>query len=276
MIASFNPVSLGDWLLVCRELRVPHVPGEQIATYDREQLLASADLGPNPPEFEAVCQRIVAAFEDGFMFRFDCCAPAEVKVSLAEGRPHWNPNMVRQGPLSLWPKEHDGRVIELPEHFECTCLDYRSFEIVWSYPRPTVPVWKRPWVDIEVRDRYPVEFRAFVVDGKLEGVSSYYPQRALDPDDPIIRPSCETIGLYVFQFARFLHDFPFEWPRDAPDGIPDNSFTADFVVRRESGRVEFLEGGPPHHPSWGAHPCCFPPGGIAGIALEPQPGAPTG
>jgi len=50
------------------------------------------------------------------------------------------------------------------------------------------------------------------------------------------------------------------------DGIPMKSFTADFVVT-EDDEVLFLEGGPPHTALWGAHPCCFVPGNVEGVAL---------
>ena len=41
--------------------------------------------------------------------------------------------------------------------------------------------------------------------------------------------------------------------------------TMDFLVTQQD-EVLFLEGGPSHR--HGAHPCCFEPGHIDGIALE--------
>ncbi len=65
---------------------------------------------------------------------------------------------------------------------------------------------------------------------------------------------------------------PFLWHSDPrltefrkshdPDGV---HFTADFIVTSKD-EILFLEGGPPHE--LGAHPCCFQPGEIQGVALE--------
>ena len=65
---------------------------------------------------------------------------------------------------------------------------------------------------------------------------------------------------------------PFLWHSDPrltefrkshdPDGV---HFTADFIVTGKD-EILFLEGGPPHE--LGAHPCCFQPGEIQGVALE--------
>ena len=52
-------------------------------------------------------------------------------------------------------------------------------------------------------------------------------------------------------------------------GTHANAWTADFVMTADR-QILLLEGGPPHLPTFGAHPCCFQPGQIAGDAYTPQ------
>ena len=128
---------------------------------------------------------------------------------------------------------------------------------MWEYPRETIPVWQRPWVEKLILDGYPVEYRAFVRDGHVAGVSNYYPQRPL-------RRMQRHLGKVVNMTLELIRNVepPFLWHETPlrltsgldPDGV---HFTADFLVDKYD-RVLFLEGGPPHE--LGAHPCCFRPG----------------
>ena len=191
-------------------------------------------------------ERLRAAFQEmekarlpGHMMRFDYCASLEIKISLSQGEWECRPEFCR---------------VELD--------DPRAFDILFEYPRPTAPVWLRPWADALIVDGYPVEYRAFVRDGKLQGISSYYPQRPL-PEFPEHIQAVREQTERLIQAART----PFQWhfvpmPGNlAQDGV---HFTADFIATAEG--VLFLEGGPPHE--LGAHPCCFRRREISGVALE--------
>ena len=173
------------------------------------------------------------------MVRLDCCASIEIKYRLSQGEPEWR-----------------------PEFGDIILDDPRAFEILMDYPRPTVPVWRRPWADAMALDGYPVEYRAFVRDGKLQGISNYYPQRPL-VEFPEHIQSVREMTQALTEAVRT----PFQWHlvpmrEDLdPAGV---HFTADFIAL--SGEVVFLEGGPPHE--MGAHPCCFLGGEIDGVALE--------
>ncbi|WP_163450886.1 hypothetical protein, partial [Escherichia coli] len=59
---------------------------------------------------------------------------------------------------------------------------------------------------------------------------------------------------------------PINCPQARELDLTRNQFTADFV-RLADGSISFLEGGPPHTPKFGAHPCCFVAGEIGGVAL---------
>lgn len=133
--------------------------------------------------------------------------------------------------------------------------DFRLFRILVEDVgvESSLAVVERPWVTPRLFEHYPIEVRVFASEGQIQGVSSYYVQRILE-DTPEIRDFCQQAWDLS---ARFLPHI--------------SAFSADWMLT-ESG-VLFLEGGPPHTLRGGAHPCCFVPGQIHGIALQPQPGS---
>ena len=247
---SFCPVSLGDWLELCRRAQVPHVPAERVGEVRRDDYLMFDTPGPHRDRLEAVWESIQAARLDHHMMRLDCCSDAEVKYQLSRGRPEFRPEF--------------GQVI---------LGDPRSFDIVAEHPRETLPVWRRPWVRAMRIEGYPVEYRAYVRDGRLAGISNYYPQRPL----PHLQDHIERVRAHVDALLRHIRP-PFLWNRTTmllgcPLDLRGVHFTADFLVD-ERNETLFLEGGPPHE--LGAHMCCFRPGGIdGGVALEDR-NAPEG
>ena len=239
---NFCPISLGDWLDLCRREEVPHVPATQVAAIRRDDYLAFDTEGDHRSRLEQVWKAVQSARKDNQMMRLDCCTDAEVKYRMAQG---------------------NGGAFN-PEFGAIMFGDMRSFDIVYDYPRDNIPIWQRPWVEAQVIDGYPVEYRAFVRDGKLQGISSYYPQRPL-PEFP---QHLEAVG----EMTQRLIDNaapPFLWHQtlmflDNPLDQQGIHFTADFLVNTQ-GETIFLEGGPPHE--LGAHMCCFRPREIEGIAL---------
>ena len=234
----FCPISLGDWLELCRETAVPHVPAEKVTTLLREDCLSFDTQGEHQERLKAAFEEIQAAKKQFHMMRFDCCAGLEIKHQMAQGQPFWKP-------------EFNDIIIDDP----------RAFDILLEYPREEIPIWRRPWVSPIVFDNYPVEYRAFVNNGELKGISSYYPQRPLIE----FKGHLETVRQYTELLAEAAPT-PFLWPlAHMPGFIKKESvhFTADFMATAEG--ILFLEGGPPHQ--MGAHPCCFIPGNTEGIAL---------
>ena len=243
-LKRFCPVSLGDWLKVCQAAGVPFVPAEQVSELLREDYLNWTDEGSVRERLMAAYSQISEAAADNYMMRYDCCSSTEVKAALAHGRPEWSDDF-------------------------CFLIidDPRVYTIVEEYPREVVPIWKRPWIDAAKVAGYPVEYRAFVRDGAVVGVSNYYPQRPLPYNETPLR----DVVHYAEVLAAALAGTPFEWHsgmafyngRDKLD-LSGVHFSADFMVS-VSGDVIFLEGGPPHE--LGAHECCFNEGDIEGIAL---------
>lgn len=166
---------------------------------------------------------------------------SDVKLHLSKGRPEWR-----------------------PEFMELHVDDFRAFDIIAEHPSPELSAWGRPWVEIETLDGYPIEYRAFVIDGEIVGVSNYYPQRALT-----LTAERQIDINSVYELTRKLvtaQTLPINCPQAHELDLTRNQFTADFV-RLANGSISFLEGGPPHTPRFGAHPCCFVAGEIEGVAL---------
>lgn len=242
----FCPVSLGDWLDLCRRAGVRCVPALKIAEFLREDYLAFDQQGEHQERLQEAQQAIRAARLEGeHMMRLDCCFGTEIKYRMGSGEPAC-----------------------LPSFQEIDIGDPRAYDIILEYPREAVPVWQRPWVRPLVEDGYPVEYRAYVRDGGIQGISSYYPQRPLAEHPEHLEAVREmTERLIAHAGAPFVWNATPMLYAEQLD-LSQVHFTADFLVS-EYGDVLFLEGGPPHE--LGAHPCCFRPGEISGIALECRP-----
>ncbi len=220
---SFCPVSLGDWLDLCQRAEVPHVPATQVTEALRDDYLAFDTEGDHRARLQQVWKEIQTARKDNQMMRLDCCTDAEVKYRMSLG---------------------DGGGFQ-PEFGAIMFGDVRSFDLVDEYPRDNIPIWQRPWAETQVIDGYPVEYRAFVRDGKLQGISSYYPQRPL----PRFPEHLEAVRSHTERLIQHAQT-PFLWHEtflflDNPLDRQGIHFTADFLVDT-SWRVLFLEGGPPH------------------------------
>jgi len=176
--------------------------------------------------------------------RWDVCAPYDVKTGLSQGNYEWNNSY-----LNLTPD------------------DPRGFDLIYSFPALEMPVWLRPWVKAQIIDSYPVEYRVFVLDNNVIGVSNYYPQREL-PETNEIMQDIQTVTQLTNKIIGTIKP-PWNSPQMEKLGFHKDTIsgTLDFI-KTEDGDMLFLEGGPPHHPAWGAHMCCFEQGKINGVALK--------
>ncbi|MBD3175765.1 MAG: hypothetical protein GF320_11330 [Armatimonadia bacterium] len=177
--------------------------------------------------------------------RWDVCAPEGVKylMSSAASEGQWDPQML-----------------------DWTIDDSRLIDILFDEMPPGgedwwIPLYARPWHRAAVVDGYPVEFRVYLLDGVVRGVSSYYPQRPLGDEWLPWAYACWYVaGQFGSEFPNCTLDFivPHERADDPPS--PENP-------------PLWLESGPHHGEARGAHPCCFMPGKTNGVALRLQPGA---
>lgn len=127
--------------------------------------------------------------------------------------------------------------------------------------------------------RWPAEWRAFVYDGKVTGVSAYYAWAGrTTPQDARVALQVRELAQRIADTATALRAFPrigsVETARHGPIGavvdadLPREGVhaTIDFIEAiGADGRptLLMLEAGPPHHPMLpGGHPC-----GFTGIAM---------
>ena len=241
--SRFCPISLGDWLALCQRTGVPYVPAERLATIQSSDWAAFDTPGEHQDRLLTAWRQVNDNLRPDHMIRFDFCAPIEVKFRLGSGMPDFHSDMT-----------------------QLVLDDPRAYDILSEFPREEIPIWQRPWTAAAIIDDYPVEYRTFVRDGHILGISSYYPQRLLPRNDVHL----DTVRDITLTLSQNVQP-PFLWPntytkpaffkRHSPDDV---HFTADFLVDTQD-KVLFLEGGPPHE--LGAHPCCFKQGNIQGIAL---------
>ena len=244
----FCPISLGDWLSLCEAAGVPAVPAHRLATINRADYFRWEEPGEHHERLQAAFRQVTQSFRPRHMLRYDCCAPSETKMRISMGEPEWRPEMT----VMIFD-------------------DPRLMDIISEFPREEIPIWQRPWLNAEIVGHYPVEYRAYVKDGQIQGISNYYPQRPISFSQGHIDQVTEYTALliqhastpFLWNNGAFRHGFD---ANEDPDGI---HFTADFIQPKRSNNLLFLEGGPPHE--LGADPCCFPAGAINGIALEPMP-----
>ena len=261
----FSPYSLGDWLALCREVDVPHIPAVQITAIERDDWRKFDQDGPHQQRladvFAAIDRSAInvlfAPHALHFMHRWDTVSDSWLKSWMSRGDE-------KRTTDSAWA----------PALLGLTLDDPRAFDVLAEVSRVVVPVWRRPWVEAVMDAGYPIEYRVFVNAGRIAGISSYYPQRPL-ADSPARQHEIGQARDMTQRLIDALQDrTPFEWPlryvmpkNFTLDRPPDLgvAFTADFLVRADDGEVVFIEGGPPY--GRGAHPCCFKEGDISGVAL---------
>ena len=233
---GFNVVSLEHWLNLCCIAYIPYVPAVKIASVDIDELLPCIDI-PDEERSDEVKNfwRVVSAHKGtkGKMLRWDCCSPLSIKAELDEGNYSWSETFDQGFHIA----------------------DDRAYDLIYEYPGHKMSVWQRPWIQAEIIDRYPVEYRVFVEDAQIVGISNYYVQRDLEWTEEVQADvgRCVVLTQPLIMHIGSSIRFPGWSYKDFSSD--SKSFTADFI-KTQSGELLFLEGGPP----WGAnaHPCCFP------------------
>ena len=223
-----NLASLGDWLELCREYEIPHIAAEAIGSCWAPEILVCAygEVGEPHANLDALLAKIPSE-PDGYAYRWSCCAGHDLKAAMDKKG--------RADPADRMPSDLG---------------DIRLANIIEEWPKfEPVRLYRRPWVEAMYEGSHPVEFRVYANEGRIQGVSNYYPQRNLPNGYEALARCCIELS------EPFLKR--------------ESAFSADWLVEPD-GSILFLEGGPPHHR--GAHPCCFAPNTIDGIALARQEG----
>lgn len=227
--------SIGVWLEIAREARVPFVEATEVYRIPRETLLNFEQM---PPEDEVYFEGLAKVVRDrphGQMLRWDGCAPISLKSAMASA--------ISDDDL------HKSMGMLTPD-------DPRAFEIIHSQPTEMVGVWQRPWVKARSHGSHPVEYRVFVEGGSVTGVANYYIQRGLPKDDQVLIEVevAKSHARELIAAAKRIGRLPW-MPDQGPEWAEHEvNATLDFLVDDE-GRVVFLEAGPAF--GLGAHPCAF-------------------
>ena len=243
----FNTLSLPGWLRVAEMANVPYIPAREIMSFPAETCFGAMDENEAAGEAMDRHEReIIAALGEREMLRMEQVAPAEIKHQRSCGKP--------MGDGSFYSDHFGEKILNLyEERFFITLMD-ASEETVRAYARPIVTPEMIPGTFRDMSGEWPEEFRVFVKDGQVRGVSNYYPQVDMDPDAhgarmaKAVEQARRLIG-FMNDHRITVNNAAFRTENDA--GV---SCTLDFLTT-SSGEVLFLEGGP--EGLRGAHPCCF-------------------
>lgn len=232
---TFPAASLKVWLDIARHAKVPFIEATLAGELNIDALLNFEDH--NRPEVRQALvelDRINATLKEGQMLRWDCCAGFETKLRMSEG----------EAPVDEERYLHPG--------------EPRTFDLLYEFPADTIYVWRRPWIQALEHERFPVEFRVFVVRGRVAGIANYYLQRDLP-----LTPAVESMAVKCLAHAEAMVDsmiqtqqFP-AMPNAPMAKTLDRSAidcSLDFLITPK-GEILLLEGGPGF--GFGAHPCAF-------------------
>lgn len=228
MVGVMNTISLSAWLELTKALTIPSVPADLVGTLNKTHLLELMWDKKQYPGFDSVFRK-VRELDKSQMIRFDCCSLMELKLYMSNGIES-----------NECPKESRELIIDDP----------RFFDILMEWPEENIGLYSRPWVRAMMFERYPVEYRAYIRDNKVVGISNYYPQISLALPAHMVVPQINKVLEYSTALSEMVC-----------------AGSADFLIA-EDGSVLFLEGGPPFTPTDGSHPCCFEGRDVVGVALE--------
>ena len=255
---AFSAISLKAWLKIAQAAGLPCIPAEEIAALRCDAWLDIEN--PTDPDIihhiQDVAARIAAFRKEpdsrSKILRWDFCSALPMKAALADG---------------LSKAGHPGDFGQ-----DIDPMDDRAIGILLhDHIAEDVPILARPWFTAAVDQDYPVEFRVFVREDNVQGVSNYYPQRAL-PDSDFIRQAathCTDLATNLVTSMRQRGVYP--WMPSYDGHAQPGTITAsmDFLIQPD-GQAVFIEAGPGF--GFGAHPCCFIDRPIQGLALALAPG----
>ena len=283
---QFPAASFSAWSEIVNAAGIPSIPSKVVDELHVESLLRFDEIidreGNINPEMEFAhtqlmrLKEINKSLEADNMLRWDVCAPLGIKLFMAREQD--------AGLLHLGSKKRVLKELIPMEDRYLQIDDPRAFDILFEHLKPTVKIIKRPLVEPMKIEGYPAEFRVFIKDNEVLGVSNYYPQMSMPNKDYLVAYA-EQSKVYAEKIIEACHKekaFPVNHKKHIGnnDYLPMEQVTAtlDFMVT-EGGILTFIEAGPSY--GFGAHPCCFfdpdtnnvsPIEGIKlGIKAEPIP-----
>jgi hypothetical protein len=255
---------------------------------------------------QEIIEKLFQALDDipeGYMVRHARCGPSVLKTLAGAGVAGGKSPEVAFGPDLMvgpgWVRNGNRRRVDV--------LDSRTMKVGIGAGPDAPHTWlARPWVNsarwthgddphrhgtaFQGPGFWPAEWRVFVENGKVTGVSYYYPwagmatsedaENALKVRDVAQKMVDYAIGLNaipVFLDVEFARENSQFTSMGFDKKLPRDGFACclDFIETPGPDGIEFtfLEGGPPFSPFGGAHPCGFLPlvaktHTIEGVALK--------
>lgn len=244
--SAFNLLSLGEWLALARRVNVPAVPARFLTDLQIEDVFFDS-LKEGPRAYRiGQFEKSLAARPVDHVFRWDFGAPERLRLLAGEA------------------------ATPLPPVHRITLDDPALTEGIKSLPsaQKNIAVWSRPWAPVREERGLPVQYRAFVKNGQLQGISNRHPQRPLRESDRVLH-DLKLVEIYTeTMIAAQLR--PLANLQVAAGDLDLNLMhgTLDFLSTLKG--LMFLDGGLPELPLGGADTCCFRGALVAGVALSPR------
>lgn len=269
--ARFNFLSLPAWLAVAERASVPFIPATELASLAKADFIDMINGVENDNALSFLSRG--ADIDADELIRFEQCGPGSLKSSLSNGEG------VSRGVLA------DCETGEMT----IDAFDPRIYETFISLGADRLRAYRRPLVATQhhhdtwtldnrtpeqpntIEGDWPVEFRVFAREGRITGVSNYYPQMTLPDTYLDAAREAARLGRIMADWMDSVHlgvgngdlcgDIGSEAADTRADWIPETwgpqDFTLDFLMR-DDGELLFLEGGPGGFRA--AAPCCFETG----------------
>jgi|UPI00082FBC63 hypothetical protein len=232
---------------------------------------------------EEVTEKLMAAMDEipeGWMVRHARAGGSNLKTLAGSGVAGGEVPEIKFGPnLEVgpgWVRVGNRRMVDVS--------DRRTVQAIAEGPGGTTRFVARPWVKASRwrtgddphrqgtpfagKGSWPCEWRAFIVDGKVVGVSNYYgwlgEATPLDAKMAIaVRELAQSMADLMVQRSLFPRFMDTEFARRRPEfaeklagfGREQVACTLDFIETHDG--LLFLEGGPAHSAFGGGHCCAF-------------------
>ena len=226
----FNAISLLAWLKIVEKADVPFIPAVIKTQMPIDMLIRHDEHHPGDEVYAKKFFDDTADVKQGHMLRWDCCASERLKVLMHEGA-GYSDDLVKLTPA-----------------------DMRLFDILVNYPGDEVAVVERPWVLARSEGGRPVEYRVFIENNNITGISNYYVQRPIELNMPEV-VDCITKADKILKACIEQNSVPWALHYDKLFNHGQVSCTIDFLIERDTDKAIFIEAGPAF--GAGAHPCCF-------------------
>lgn len=258
--ARVNPLSLPAWLAVAEAAGVPHIPARPLAECCAEEFRDSLDNRNDATAYDDLQSAMLDGLKPGEMIRMEQVAPRDIKATLSEGGAMITGAVDISGTGELYVDLYEDRYLS-------TFLDLGA-DRVRAFARPIVTPAMICGTFDGAKGEWPAEFRVFVENGRLVGLSNYYPQVVMDPalfaaqiSDVLRHAQSMLDAMTARRLGVGNHSLAPDTditPEGRPDWVPAHwdrqDFTLDFMILEDMS-VTFLEGGPAGMRA--AHPCCF-------------------